>query len=76
MLQLDIFSTEEMSLLNSNFEKCKGSTDKVRKAVFARLDEVEKKMGNQQAQIEELRQLINEIHEFYSLFVNSNEKIA
>ena len=68
MIQLDFFSSDEMSLLNSNFNKCKESSDKVRKAVFAGLEEVKKKVVDQQAQISELRFLMNEMHQLYKTF--------
>ena len=69
-MQLDLFN--DLCEINHKVKDYKDSADKVRRGVFARLDnvkkEVDEKLQAQNNKIDEIHYLLNEMQKMYSIF--------
>jgi hypothetical protein len=58
MIQLDFFQTDEIVILKNENKKLKESLDKMRKALFARNGELEKKCNDSLSRLEIIERFI------------------
>lgn len=68
-MQLDMFSTPDFKAINSEIQKYRDSSDKVRRGVFAKVDEVKKMVSKQQIDIDLLKSMLSD-------FMGENKIVA